>query len=97
MKGILVIRSTRKMNLGAAALALLLAVSVPAFAQTSPTNQTTTTQTTDERLATTNDFDRPGPTPWWLGLLGLVGLLGLRRRPVTRNDEFHEGRPSHAR
>lgn len=65
------------------AFALVAALSMPAFAQgtgsgTSPAGTTATTSANDND----RDFD------WgWLGLIGLAGLLGMRRQPDShRND-----------
>jgi hypothetical protein len=61
----------------ASAVALAIACSLPAFAQTTGGGTGgggTTAQTNSDR----NDDD--GFDPGWLGLLGLIGLAGLKRR-----------------
>jgi MYXO-CTERM domain-containing protein len=71
----------RSIHLKACAIALAAAVSMPAFSQGSSTGATgTTTAPTDTTVR--RDSDR-GFDWGWLGLLGLAGLIGLRRQPDT--------------
>lgn len=80
----------RSTHLKTCAIALAAALSMPVFAQgttgsgssTGSTGATSTTADTTVRRDTDRGFD------WgWLGLLGLAGLMGMRRQPdVHRVD-----------
>jgi hypothetical protein len=63
------------------ALALTTALSMPAFSQGSSTGSTGTTSAAADTTVR-HDSDR-GFNWGWLGLLGLAGLIGLRRQPDT--------------
>ena len=69
----------RSILLKTCAVALATAVSMPAFSQGSSTGSTAVTPATTDTTVR-RDSDR-GFDWGWLGLLGLAGLIGLRRQP----------------
>lgn len=81
----------RSARLKICALALVATLSMPAFSQETNGAASTPATTTGATSVTPNtgvrhDDDR-GSDWGWLGLVGLAGLLGLRKPPaVIRND-----------
>jgi hypothetical protein len=74
----------RRVVLGAALAALLLAGSGSA-------------QTSDQPTTTSTNYDRHDDSGKWglAGLLGLLGLAGLKRKnEVVRTTSFREGAPA---
>jgi hypothetical protein len=72
--------------LGTGMIALSLAIfpaSLPASAQTNPNNPTVDTTPFQE---TSDDNNNWG----WLGLLGLIGLANLFRKPKTHHEAYHD-------
>ena len=75
----------RSLHLKTCTLALVAAISLPAFSQGSTTGSPAATTTAADTTTTRRDSDR-GFDWGWLGLLGLAGLMGLRRHPDVRQD-----------
>jgi hypothetical protein len=73
------------------AIALVTALSMPAFSQgttgsgsTTGSTGSTATPTTATGTDTTTRRDTDRGFDWgWLGLIGLAGLMGLRKQPDT--------------
>jgi MYXO-CTERM domain-containing protein len=61
--------------------ALMILSSVSAFAQGAPPAR-------DDNAATTTRYDEPHRNWSWLGLLGLAGLVGLRRQKSETAQRF---------
>jgi MYXO-CTERM domain-containing protein len=81
------------------ALGLMSAVTVPAFAQTTPPPADTAPpageMTAPPATEMDNDADDDGFDMGWLGLLGLAGLAGLRGR--RHDDVVTTTRPTNVR
>jgi MYXO-CTERM domain-containing protein len=70
-------------------LILVAAIAVPAIVSNPATAQQSTPRTVNNQGYVDDDTDR-GMSPWW-GLLGLVGLFGLMRRPDRTHLETNPG------
>lgn len=85
-------RSTRYMT---CAIALATTLSMPAFAQGTGSGTSSATGSTGTSANTTSLRDNDRGFDWgWLGLIGLAGLMGLRKQPdVHRSDATRTSMP----